>query len=307
VALLPQPVPRFPARLARDPRCEQALWQLAGDLYRDEEDLERALDCYLAADVEDQAIELLRAAIPRFRRRSRHTTLLACFERFQMNNEGRSLNDEVDPLHRSAFIAHRSGPLPPDLLLAQALVYSDLALWQQAYLAIQLVESIGDNLARWEARILYADLLNLQGDIARARAVLDEVEPEALPARLQLKYHTTAGRAYVFNREIPAAIQSLEQAHALVLALPDSAEDPSALADIYDNLGWAFVAQGDRQAALRHLQRADACWQVTGNSGRRMMTLNNLGNASDGGGPLRRGPHYVRQRPGTRPTDHLPT
>jgi ATP/maltotriose-dependent transcriptional regulator MalT len=242
------------SRLSRDQQRWRALLRRAGDLYRDEEDLERALDCYLAADAEDQAIALLRAAIPRFRRRSRQTTLLACFERLG--------HDRV---------------LPPDLLLAQARVYSDLALWERAYLAIQLVETIGAEETRWEARLLYADLLNMQGDIARARAVLDEVVLDGLPARLQFEYHLTAGRIQVVDGEIPAAIQSLEQAHRLTLALPDTAEDPSALADIYDNLGWAYAAQGDCQAAMRHLQRADACWQISGNSGRRAVTLNNLG------------------------------
>jgi ATP/maltotriose-dependent transcriptional regulator MalT len=241
-------------RLSRDQQRWRALLRRAGDLYRDEEDLERALDCYLVADAEDQAIALLRAAIPRFRRRSRQTTLLACFERLGQ--------DRV---------------LPPELLLAQAHVYSDLALWERAYLAIQLAETIGNQETRWEARLLYADLLNMQGDIARARAVLDEVALEGLPARLQFEYHLTTGRIQVVDGEIPAAIRSLEQAHRLTLALPDSAEDPSALADIYDNLGLAYAMQGDRLAAMRHLKRADACWETSGNSGRRALTLNNLG------------------------------
>jgi len=68
-------------RLARDPHRHHSLLLRAGDLYRDEEDLERALDCYLAAGAEDQAIDLLRTFIPSFRQRSRQTTLLACFER----------------------------------------------------------------------------------------------------------------------------------------------------------------------------------------------------------------------------------
>jgi len=49
------------------------------------------------------------------------------------------------------------------------------------------------------------------------------------------------------------------------------------LAAISDNLGWAYTLQGNWQAALRYLKRADACWQASGNSGRRTMTLNNLG------------------------------
>jgi tetratricopeptide (TPR) repeat protein len=241
-------------RLARDPQRWRALLRRAGDLYRDEENLERALDCYLAADMAHEAFALLRAAIPRFRRRSRQTTLLACFERLGYDHM-----------------------LPADLLLAQARVYSDLALWERAYLAIQLVETIGNAEAGWEARILYADLLNLQGHIARARTVLDEVGLDRLPPRLLLEYHVTAGRIQIVNGEIPAAIASLEQAHTLTTTIAESAEDPSALADIYDNLGLAYAMQGDRAAALRHLKRADACWQASGNSGRRALTLNNLG------------------------------
>jgi hypothetical protein len=94
--------------------------------------------------------------------------------------------------------------LPPELLLAQARVYSDLALWERAYLAIQLAETIGDDLVRWEARLLYADLLHLQGSPARARAVLDEVALESLPPPLQLKYHIIAGRVKVVRPRIPA-------------------------------------------------------------------------------------------------------
>src|SRR5580765_2753156 len=52
---------------------------------------------------------------------------------------------------------------------------------------------------------------------------------------------------------------------------------PTQLATIADNLGWAYSTQGDYQTALRYLKRADACWQASGNTGRRAMTLNNLG------------------------------
>src|SRR5207249_956049 len=37
------------------------------------------------------------------------------------------------------------------------------------------------------------------------------------------------------------------------------------------------ATQGERRAAMRHLRRADACWQASNNSGRRALTLNNLG------------------------------
>ncbi|MEP7189794.1 MAG: tetratricopeptide repeat protein, partial [Roseiflexaceae bacterium] len=258
-------------RLARDPHRHQSLLLRAGDLYRDEEDLERALDCYLAAGAEDQAIDLLRAVIPSFRQRSRQTTLLACFERLQNRTEGRGLRTE-GLLTPSSVLSPQLSLLPPDLLIAQARVYSDLALWEQAYLALQLVETLGDQATRWEARMLCADFLNLQGDCARARATLDELPAGKLPPRLQLEYHVIAGRAQILSGEVTAAIKSLEKARALA-----PADNAGVLADIHDNLGWAYATQGDRPAALRHLKRADACWQASGNSGRRALTLNNLG------------------------------
>lgn len=241
-------------RLARTPLRQRDLLRHAGDLYRDEEDLEQALNCYLAVNDEDAAIALLRDTIPRFRRRSRQTTLLACFELLGQNHL-----------------------LPPDLLLDQARVYSDLALWEHASLAIQLVGTIGDEVARWEADILHADLLLLQGDHVRAQAALADTPVEVLPPRLQFAYLITAGRSQILGGDIPAAITSLEQAHALTASIAESSDDPSALANVYDNLGWAYATQGDRQAALRHLRRADAYWQASGNSGRRALTLNNLG------------------------------
>jgi ATP/maltotriose-dependent transcriptional regulator MalT/DNA-binding SARP family transcriptional activator len=259
-------------RLARDLHRHQSLLLRAGDLYRDEEDLERALDCYLAAGAEDQAIDLLRNAIPSFRQRSRQTTLLACFERLQNRTEGRGLRAELGASQPSVLGPQSSGQLPPDQLLAQARVYSDLALWEQAYLALQLVETLGDQATRWEARMLSADFLNLQGDYARARATLDDLPAAKLSPRLQLEYHVIAGRSQILSGEVMAAIKSLEKARALA-----PADNASALADIYDNLGWAYATQGDRSAALRHLKRADACWQASGNSGRRALTLNNLG------------------------------
>jgi len=259
-------------RLARDPQRQRTLLLRAGDLYRDEDDPERALDCYLAAGAYDRAVELLRAAIPRFRQRSRQSTLLACFERLQTKDERGTMNDESHSLHPSSLILHPSQPLPPDLLLNQARVYSDLALWDRAYLALDLVEAIGDRTTRWESRMLRADFLNLQGDYPHAQAALEDLPASQLPQNLQLEYHIISGRVQILGGEVNGAIRSLEKAHTLA-----PADDPSVLADIHDNLGWAYATQGDRVAALRHLKQADACWQVSGNTGRRALTLNNLG------------------------------
>jgi ATP/maltotriose-dependent transcriptional regulator MalT len=258
------------ARLARDRQRERAMLRRAGDLYRDEEQLERALDCYLAADSPADAVELLRSAVPRFRQGSRQATLLACFERMQgLGFRERELaENQAEPLIPQAQL------LPPDLLLAQARVYSDLSLWEPAYLAIQLAEASGVPVEQQEARILRADLLALQGERQGAREALEELEIAALPPQLQLPYHVTAGRVRIVCGELPAAIAALEQAQALA---SESGDDTSSLADISDNLGWAYAMQGDRAAALKHLKRADACWQANGNSGRRALTLNNLG------------------------------
>jgi ATP/maltotriose-dependent transcriptional regulator MalT/DNA-binding SARP family transcriptional activator len=258
-------------RLARDPHRQRALLLRAGDLYRAEEDLERALDCYLQAGAPDRAIELLRATIPTFRQRSRQTTLLACFERLEqglgVGSWGLGSGATIPQL-----LTPNSTVLPADLLLAQARVYSDLALWERAYLAIDLVEAIGDQPTLWEARMLRADFLNLQGDYPRAQAALADLPAAQLPARLQLEYHVIGGRVQILGGEVNGAIKSLEKARALA-----PTDDPAILADIHDNLGWAYATQGDRVAALRHLKQADACWQVSGNHGRRALTLNNLG------------------------------
>ncbi|HWQ13302.1 MAG TPA: AAA family ATPase, partial [Roseiflexaceae bacterium] len=260
-------------RLARDPLRERRLLLRAGDLYRDEDEIERALDCYLAAGDERAALDLLRAAAPRFRQRSRQATLLACFERLQPGLEFSVWSSQFPQLPNSKLKTQDS-KLPPDLLLVQARVYSDLALWEPAYLAIQLAEAAGDAPTQVEARILRADLLALQGEHEAARAALDEVDEAAVPPALQLAYHVTAGRVRIVCGELPAAVRALERAQALATAAGD---DTTSLADISDNLGWAYAMQGDRAAALRHLKRADACWQASGNSGRRALTLNNLG------------------------------
>jgi ATP/maltotriose-dependent transcriptional regulator MalT len=259
-------------RLARDSRRQSAMLLRAGDLYAAEDDLERALDCYLAAGSRDKAIDLLRTAIPHFRQRSRQTTLLACFERLARGMRDGSWGLGTDAIPNPQLLTPNSQLLPPDLLLAQARVYSDMALWERAYLAIELVETIGDAATRWEATMLRADFLNLQGDYARARAALDEVPLAELPPRLQLEYHVIDGRVRILGGEVTGAIKALEKARALA-----PADDPSVQADILDNLGWAYATQGDRSVALRHLKQADACWQSSGNSGRRALTLNNLG------------------------------
>jgi DNA-binding SARP family transcriptional activator/Tfp pilus assembly protein PilF len=248
-------------RLANDPVRERVLLLRAAELYAEEDDLERALECYLAAASEQRGLDLLRAAIPRFRQRSRQNTLLACFERL------------------SAFLerAGKGRLLPVDLLLAQVHVFNDLALWERAELAIQLAETIGDDPVRAEAAILYAEVMILRGKLAQAQAALDGVPTATLTPRLQFEYQRTIGRVQVLSGDIHAAITALEAAQELAATAVESADMPTQLATIADNLGWAYSTQGDYQTALRYLKRADACWQASGNTGRRAMTLNNLG------------------------------
>ncbi len=76
--------------------------------------------------------------------------------------------------------------------------------------------------------------------------------------------------------EVGAAITELERVHTLAPTLIDTIDNLADLADIYDNLGWAYAAQGNRPSAMRYLKRADTCWQAPSNQGRRALTLNNM-------------------------------
>lgn len=260
-------------RLARSPQRERDLLRRAGELYRDEDDPERALDCYLAAGADDEAIAMLRVMVPRLRQRSRQATLLACFESLTLHRNRR----RSQALGGGSFDERPITTLPVDMLLAQARVYGDLAQWDRAHLILQLVETIGSEAECAEAQIVAADLLAGQGDGARALEQLDGIDAATLPARLQLAYFVSLGSCQILRGEIAAAVDALERAHALAPLVTDTAEDPTLLATTYDYLGWAYATQGNRSAALRYLKRADACWQASGDAGRRTMTLNNLG------------------------------
>ncbi len=263
------------SRLARDPQRHRTFLRAAGDLYAAEEDIERALDCYLAAGDDQKALDLLRLAVPRLRQRSRQTTLLACFERLhRIQLTGDRQHSDNLPI-RSARVPQVS--FPPDLLLAEARVYSDLALWERAYLALQIAEATGNDLVRTEAQILLAEVQTLQGEHVRAQQTLRTVDVAVLDDRLRLEYALAAGRANIMAGEISAAITEFEHARAVATTSSDARDRPALLADIYDNLGWAYASQNNRPAALRCLKRADACWQASGNQGRRALTLNNMG------------------------------
>jgi LuxR family maltose regulon positive regulatory protein len=239
-------------RLAQDSQRYKRLLLRAAEIYRDEEDLLRALDCYLASDSYEQAIQLLHDFIPRFRQRSLHSTILACLNRME-----------------------KIALLPPDLLLEQARVYSDLALWEEAFSTIDLAETLGDDTIRQAAQITNADLHFLSGKRQEAQAILDTVESETLAPTLRISYVMVKSRLLLAKSEVAQAITILEE--ALQLSSSNNQQDKQLIGTITDMLGLAYARQGDRRAAQRYLRRADACWRVLGNMGRRAMTLNNLG------------------------------
>ncbi|HEU4322591.1 MAG TPA: tetratricopeptide repeat protein [Roseiflexaceae bacterium] len=241
------------AQLARDPQRERRLLQRAGDIYRAEEQIERALECYLAARQPEQALDLLRGAVQPLRRHSRQTTLLACFERIT-----------------------RVQPLPPELMLSQALVYSDLALWDQADLMLGAAETLGNTDVRSDARILSARIALLKDDLELARSLLAEEPPASSAPRVQLRYHTAMGQLHGLSGNVDAAQAAFERAYSL-LPHVNIQDEPNLQADLHDNLGWVYGTQGNNRQALRHLQRAEACWQALGDQGRRALTLNNIG------------------------------
>ncbi|GAB4196091.1 MAG: hypothetical protein OHK0022_13350 [Roseiflexaceae bacterium] len=241
------------AQLARDPQRERRLLQRAGDIYRAEDQIERALECYLAARQPEQALDLLRGGVQPLRRHSRQTTLLACFERLT-----------------------RVQPLPPDLMLAQALVYSDLALWDQADLMLGAAETLGNADVRADARILSARIALLKDDLDLARSLLAEEPPASSAPRVQLRYHTAMGQLHGLSGNLDAAQAAFERAYSL-LPHVNIQDEPNLQADLHDNLGWVYGTQGNNRQALRHLQRAEACWQALGDQGRRALTLNNIG------------------------------
>jgi LuxR family maltose regulon positive regulatory protein len=248
-------------RLRADPLRERVLLKRAAALYRDEDDLERAVGAYMAAGLADEATALLREAVPRYRQRSRQTTLLACFDLLQAEQARR----------------RRGALLPADLYIALARIYADLEIWDRAGATLQIAITIGAPAVRWEAQLTNAEFRCFQGDYVQAQHILQALSPEALPPRLQLMYHYTSGRVSVRAGALNGAIAALEHAHATALASEEATGDPVLLATIYDLLGWAYAVKGGWAEGVEHLRRADAFWQISGNTARRALTLNNLG------------------------------
>ncbi|MEI7772180.1 MAG: transcriptional regulator, partial [Chloroflexales bacterium] len=246
------------ARLARDVGRERAMLERAADIYVGEHELERAVACLCAAGAQERAADLIRSAAPRYRQRSQQATLLRC----------------LDTLHAQADRIRQPYGLPADMLLVRARLYGDLALWERAYLDLNLAELTGGQELIWEARILHTDLLAIQGALAEARATLRGVPPaEDLPPRLRQSAAYTAGRLAILDGQVQRGVDLLRAALESSLAPSPSPDD---LAIIYDLLGYGYAVKGDLGEALRALQRADACWQICGDGGRRAMTLNNI-------------------------------
>jgi ATP/maltotriose-dependent transcriptional regulator MalT len=253
-------------RLARDPRREERMLRTAAQIYAADDEIEAALECYISVGAYDESLALLRDAVPRYRRFSRQTTLLSCFDRLAS-----AMSEQAGWVRQD-----HSQVLPADLLIEQARVYSDLALWERAYLSIQLAETLGSQEQRWEAQIVHAELFRIQGQHLNAQQQLDLVPLEQLPNGLRMIYWLRRGQICAMAGRSQEAVDALEQAYRLTQQSLE-ADNPHVLADIHDNLGWAYYVQGQLTLALRHMQRADTCWQSTGNSGRRAMTLNNIG------------------------------
>jgi LuxR family transcriptional regulator, maltose regulon positive regulatory protein len=164
------------ARLARTPQRERRLLHRVGDLYAAEEDLEQAIACYSQIGAYEDAYTLLRTTVQRFRQRSRQTILLRCFDQLQA---------AIQP----------TGRFPSDLLLLQARVYGDLALWQRAYGTLDILETYGEQTMIWSAHILRAEALTIQGELIAARTSLNKIPPlDSLPLSLPLDAYFTAGR-----------------------------------------------------------------------------------------------------------------
>ncbi len=249
-------------RLNRDPQRRAVLLRRAAELAQEQEGFEQALTCLLAIPAPEQAIALLRHAVPLLRRRSQQMTLLACLDRLS---------------HLTA--------IPADLLLEQARTYTDMALWERAEQLVYVVIASGLNETRSEAKILAADISVMQREIKRAKSLLSEIVPDTLPLHLQLRYQITSGRVSVLGGNVAEAMTAFASAHELVADVEQSIHnDPIIAPYIHDNLGWAHMAKGEYQQALLHLHRAESYWQACGDAGRRAMTLNNLGSAAMGCG-----------------------
>lgn len=240
-------------RLSRDPERERELLLRAASIYADEGDLERAVESYLEAAAREHAYAVVRAAVSRLRNQSRQSTLLACLDRLS--------HGQI---------------LPPDLLLAQAQVYSDLLLWERADASFQLVHIVGDQIIGWEAQILRAESLALRGDIAAAQDLLDEL-PTDIPPQLALDYSRVAGRLAIQRGDPTDGITWLETIQKRVRQGDIPKPDSEKLAVVADMLGAGYGMVEDLTKALSYLQRADTYWQASGNLGRRVATLNNLG------------------------------
>lgn len=242
-------------RLARVPSRYHQILRAAGAQYALEGEVEHAMQCYLDVGDVETANDVVAASIPDLRQRGRHTTALRCLEQLG---------------------AAARGPLPPTLLLMQARLYSDLAQWSHAAMALDFVVAFGDDALQQQAYLLLADLELMQGNLTQAAALLNQIPDEHLPTEVRVDWLLVSGRIAVLRGEASLAITQFEAALQHVPTVLRRSQDPSLIAYLYDHLGWAHIVANNHSAARRALQRADLAWQACNDHGRRAMTLNNI-------------------------------
>jgi ATP/maltotriose-dependent transcriptional regulator MalT len=243
-------------RLARTPNRERDLLSRAGQMYRDTDAIEHALDCYLATGEHATARTVLLDRAPALQRAGRHTTLLTCFDRLH------GLTSD------------------PALHLAHARVYLDLGDWNRAEALLRLTESLSNpthpSSLYWDTQLVLAQMYTAQADSLTTHTILDTITQATLPMRLHETYWLAVGRLAVLDGDNDRAITLFERMIGTP-ANPSQRHDPATLAYIHDHLAWAYGTKTMYAQAAYHLRYADTYWQTTGDHGRRTMTLNNLG------------------------------
>ncbi|MEM8534882.1 MAG: BTAD domain-containing putative transcriptional regulator [Chloroflexota bacterium] len=245
-------------RLQRTPERYRQCCHRAASVYEEQGMVGRALRCLLDAQDIDAAWTLLRNHLPHLRQRSLHTTALSC------------LDD-----------AAQVQQVPPDLLILQARLYADLAMWDRAIAVTRIAETMANMSSdlRYESRVFRVGCLLFRGSIEQAQHELDELLTHPVPPAMTVLVSITQGRLCSMTGNIEAAIEAFNQ--ALTYAETNRA-DMATLGGIYDNLGFVYAVARDYTLALQYLQSANQCWQSCQNHGRRAATLNNLGTIAIG-------------------------
>ncbi|NOK58585.1 MAG: tetratricopeptide repeat protein [Chloroflexi bacterium AL-W] len=245
-------------RLQRTPERYRCCCQRAASVYEEQGMVGRALRCLLDTQDIDAAWTLLRNHLPQLRQRSLHTTALSCLD---------------DAAHVQQ--------IPPDLLVLQARLYADLAMWDRAIAATRVAETTAITLpdVRYEARVFRVECLLFCGSIDQAKHELDELLAHPVPSTMTVLVAIAQGRLCSMTGQIDAAIKAFNQARVYA---ENNQADMVTLGTIYDNLGFVHAVARNYTLAVQYLQSADQCWHTCQNHGRRAMTLNNLGTIAMG-------------------------